>query len=451
MTNARFSSLRAAACLSTIGASALVAGCSIPTAPPGSQAAAYTGTCIRPDCTPDPIPKAVDCQTAEAGLEFFNPAIVNFEFKDSNGNYVGQYMYGYVDGTANTNASAGYQPMAIPWNKCTTDTNNHVLHLTGGPFTGWGGGIGVAMEHLAQESTANNTMGLCNPSPGMPRPSYCLTPPSDPTDPNYVVQSALAFTSMDLSAYDGVAVWARRGPDSQPLLRVLVGDKFTDDDTSYEMYKGYANQTPPLAPLSIAPLLYCQRNLECDCQFQDEPCTFYSHDQLTGTTASASAYQNGASFCGAPGATPNYADMAPSGGYNNTCGTSKCDDIYPAFQESDAAFHGRPCVPYTLRNGTQASFCYRPTADANGPADPPPASGDELCGDHFTFPLHLTTDWQLYLVPFETMFQQGWAKRAPYFDTHSVSVVRLTWDAGYVDYWIDDLRFYRKKQPAPTQ
>jgi len=46
------------------------------------------------------------------------------------------------------------------------------------------------------------------------------------------------------------------------------------------------------------------------------------------------------------------------------------------------------------------------------------------------------------------MYQEGWAKKIPYFDLHSVSVVRLTWDVGFVDYWIDDMRFYKVKRPA---
>jgi hypothetical protein len=47
------------------------------------------------------------------------------------------------------------------------------------------------------------------------------------------------------------------------------------------------------------------------------------------------------------------------------------------------------------------------------------------------------------------MFQQGWAKRWQFLDISSVSVVRLTWDAGWIDYWIDNLRFYRVRRNGP--
>jgi len=99
---------------------------------------------------------------------------------------------------------------------------------------------------------------------------------------------------------------------------------------------------------------------------------------------------------------------------------------------------GKPCTPTTYRSGTQTSLCRNP--------DEPVVENDQQCGDHFTFPLHLSTDWKLYLVPFSQMFQQGYAKQAATFDLTSISAVRLTWDAGNIDYYIDDLRFFRYKR-----
>jgi hypothetical protein len=201
-----------------------------------------------------------------------------------------------------------------------------------------------------------------------------------------------------MSRWDGVAVWARRGPDSQPLLRVLVGNKYTDDDISFLQYA-----EDPAKPR------YCERSRECAC--------------LNGTAAIV-ASQTGES--------------------STKCGVERCNDPYPAFPDRfggrDPQFADRPCTPYAFRNGTQSSYCFDPAKD------PPPPESDQGCGDYWTFPLHLTTEWQLFLVPFTTMYQQGWAKRWPLFDTSSVSVVRLTWDKGWVDYWIDNLRFYRVRR-----
>jgi len=47
------------------------------------------------------------------------------------------------------------------------------------------------------------------------------------------------------------------------------------------------------------------------------------------------------------------------------------------------------------------------------------------------------------------LLQQGWAKRSNKLDTTAISVVRFTWDGGWVDFWIDDVRFYRHKPPPP--
>ena len=167
------------------------------------------------------------------------------------------------------------------------------------------------------------------------------------------------------------------------------------------------------------------------------------------------AISNGGYFCGPPGSHPGSASSggtASNATISNICGRTQCDNAYAAYPTngSDPQSVGRACTPYTYRSGTQANVCYNPpgTLDAAGnpvPADPLPAESDEQCGDHFTFPVHLTTEWQFFTVPFTQMFQQGWAKQAPFFDLTSASVVRFTWDAGYVDYYIDDVRFYRVK------
>jgi len=43
------------------------------------------------------------------------------------------------------------------------------------------------------------------------------------------------------------------------------------------------------------------------------------------------------------------------------------------------------------------------------------------------------------------MLQPGWAKRSAKLDLTAISVVRFTWDGGWIDFWIDEVRFYRRK------
>ncbi|HTA91678.1 MAG TPA: hypothetical protein VK745_18975, partial [Polyangiaceae bacterium] len=80
------------------------------------------------------------------------------------------------------------------------------------------------------------------------------------------------------------------------------------------------------------------------------------------------------------------------------------------------------------------------------PGDPPPAPASQRCGDHWVNSVDLTTDWQFFHVPFTDLRQQGFAKKAEELDLHSVSVVRFTWDAGIIDYWIDSVSFYKQAE-----
>ena len=47
-------------------------------------------------------------------------------------------------------------------------------------------------------------------------------------------------------------------------------------------------------------------------------------------------------------------------------------------------------------------------------------------------------------VPFTDMHQQGWAMESHFLDLTGASVMRFTFDRGWIDYWIDDVSFYRR-------
>jgi len=102
-------------------------------------------------------------------------------------------------------------------------------------------------------------------------------------------------------------------------------------------------------------------------------------------------------------------------------------------------FNSKPCTPYTTRSGISTSFCFNPATD------PPPAESDQQCGDHWISGIYLTNQWTLYLVPFNSMLQQGFGKKQAKMDLHAVTMVRLTWDGGYIDYWIGKVAFYKHK------
>jgi hypothetical protein len=137
----------------------------------------------------------------------------------------------------------------------------------------------------------------------------------------------------------------------------------------------------------------------------------------------------------------------------NTCQQTRCDEVYPAYPDdqanpsaprgTDRQFYRKPCTRYTMRNGIHSKWCFDPTMGER------PAETTEQCGDHWTNVVNLSNEWQFYTVPFNSMLQQGWAKRSPKLDLTAVSVFRFTWDGGWVDYWIDDVALYRHKTPTP--
>lgn len=403
-------------------------------------------------CTADPGPALVDCVTAETNYEFMTTPAALWTFEEDLLNNPDQPlargMYSYTDNstviqtfmTADTN-NPGHKlpktfepPTAImprcldpndPTHSKPQDAKNHTIHLQGGPFLSWGGGAGIGMKNY-------------------PAVTGSAATPAD--------------AQLDVSAWEGLSFWARRGPDSQVGFRVLVGDQFTDDDIAYIMYRN-----DPTQPR------FCERVRECGC-LNHRSCVAVHLDRLnngTGEVSPDAGVPSGCepnpdhlldhqamSFCGYPEII-NGAESSTAGGSQcNTCAETRCDERWPAFPDdyatiggaaapniphgSDLQFFGKPCSPYTMRNGIFGSWCFDPKTER-------PAEPTEQCGDHWTRVVNLSNEWQFYTVPFNQMAQQGWAKRSQGLDLKTVSVVRFTWDGGFIDYWMDDVRFYRHK------
>jgi hypothetical protein len=402
-------------------------------------------------CFPDPGSRPTDCSVA-SGIQTL--PIVTFD--DPNimtGFFKAEAMYVYTDDTATSwfsngqslcpaslpppgQTTCGFEPWTEEADLCRQGDN--ALHLVGGPFLGWGGGIGVSMQKLNGRDTVNgdSNKALCAATPDGGTPN----PVCPPLDAEYAVRVA----ALDVSQYEGVSFWARRGSRGQSGLRVGVGDKHTDDDLNY-----YAVRQSALT--GVQEPLYCQRVKECGCLYNG-PCTYYDaldqswcrdpsnlqvQEQCTGNSL------NGLSMnctCGAADvcntADPAFPNDAPVDSTGNPITTLDPRSGQPL--HADTAFYGRACTPYSFADGTGTSFCFNPGTD------PPPAPGSQRCGDHWVDGVALTTDWQFFRVPFANLRQQGFAKKAEVLDLHSVSVVRFTWDAGYIDYWIDEVSFYKQ-------
>jgi hypothetical protein len=62
----------------------------------------------------------------------------------------------------------------------------------------------------------------------------------------------------------------------------------------------------------------------------------------------------------------------------------------------------------------------------------------------------LTNDWQFYKVPFTELRQEGYGKEFQYLDLSKITLVRFTWMQGWLDVWLDDVRFYRQADAPPA-
>ena len=388
-------------------------------------------------CQPDPPPELVDCQTPVAGLDFlpiwnFNPTALADDARpisDADGeepfNLLGTapYMYTYTDRSAQNLNTHGWEPdtattvrcqgaaeeVAIGDEQFTIEGLDQAFHLKGGPFRDWGGGFGMRLDWIlySQGNCASDT----------DRAEYCSPPDAEYPFDQY---------TFDLTSYDGISFWARRGPDSQPLLRVMIGDRRTDDDISFLMY-----EADPERPR------FCERNLKCGCPL-GLPCTELTVEQSMALDEDDRCPQQ-FSICWDPAEDPY---LANSQAYQ-VCGDQTCNCGYEAFPETpDPTFAEKTCNTFAFRGGIVDNFCFDPVEG------PPPYENNYLCGDHWTSPVHLTTEWKFYKVPFTALLQQGWAKEQHQFDLNYVSMLRFSWDKGYIDYWIDDVGFYREARPA---
>jgi hypothetical protein len=418
--------------------------------------------CVR-NCLPDPGSRPVDCGAEETGVEFMqvyssgwpagtqarifdfenrvdppNPAknllmyhdystrfLVPFQFEPKSPVMPDGTPDGLMVGTVSSEDEKNPQA-----NRCNSG-HNSAFHLVGGPFTNWGGGMGISLMKIFYDNC--RAAGLN----GGPRPDYC--PPQG---------VEFATETLDLSRWEGISLWARRGPEGQAGLRVMLGDKYTDDDLNYMHYNAaqvtYGGKTwkgaeiAPDEPPHAHPK-YCERVKKCSCEDWSRPCTL--HSAPTGFSDN-SVYS--AHFCW----DPALDDPSPSWTYKtdscntkwrqNFCDQEMCDSDYAAFPYfGDEPFKGRPCTRYVFAGSDAGSYCFQPGVD------PDPAEGYKRCGDHWYYPITLTTDWQFYMIPFTDLHQEGWAKISDRLDLTAASVLRFTWTTGWVDYWLDDVSFYR--------
>ena len=446
------------------------------------------GTCM-PDYGPTPLTMQ-DCARAEEGLEFFPVPVWDW---DTGGPgelcddpqqtncpaYNADSAYSYQDGTteflmtndekltapraplqpepctvqghakedSEVNCQSEYDPVPAMIERCGSTTG--VMHLRGGPFREWGGGLGIRLDNLAR--AAARVIGRScpqippeNPDASTPAfcPEYSAKVANAPgwefvgAEIPYPMQHGSYYAmQVDLREWEGISFWARRGPDSQAGFRVVLGDLNLDDDASFLETQGGVEPT-------------CRRAKECDCR-NHRQCTYWDGGDVTDEFGVFRQWVGGF-YCAEPSLDLSpYSQMHPWNHELYRCDVTACDYRYAAYPDSPDApfwtsvrtddFKGTAsCNSFTFKNDITRKGCF----DPNG-QEPPESS--ERCGDPWIAPVRLSTDWEFFRVPFSELRQEGYGMEFPATKLSAITMVRFTWHVGWADFWIDDVRFYRKK------
>jgi hypothetical protein len=398
-------------------------------------------------CLPDYGSQRVDC-SADDGLEFFPFDVLNAEAGSVTGFYAyndetAEYMVAGPTAYSSTLANYG-PPSVLAHGLCGPDNqvrDSYVQHLRGGLFREWGGGMGRRLLDFVTPGGG----GSCPAGPSRPEdPDYC--PDTDAhfekgieagvTPRTLATQLRSDFYGMvaDLRGWEGISFWARQGPNNTAGIRVYVGDRQIDEDIAF-LEEG----------AGIAPM--CRRARECGCR-NHRPCT-------PGDGALVNWY------CWDPAEIPSlqavYAEYALRGEQAlfekryELCGPTACDAPNAAFTAVDPVFSTpaggvggtAQCLSYNLTTDLEDYFCF----DPNNPGSFPP-DGPERCGDGWSKGVTLSDDWQFYEIPFTDLRQEGYGKEFPDLDLSKITLVRFTWMQGWVDVWLDDVRFYREATVA---
>jgi hypothetical protein len=328
-----------------------------------------------------------------------------------------------------------YAPWGLPADRfpgpaCDGKPNDWVMHFKGGLFRKWGGGISHALT---------DPVGRYRPSPSDPCPpdvDFCPAPiaadapfdsvglptagipTKDDTGKLVAPPYLQSHDFFDVSKYDGVAFWARRGPDGQNQSFVILTDKFTSGRLARE------NQT------------FCRRVRECHTMcLSGAPCTpgepdmngkpvYRCFDPTAGQLPAMQASQ-------IPVAS-QLDLMFPR------CGPSACTSP-SSYQDRD--FDDKACTRYTFPAADESGeFCYDPGKDQ------PPPSRDDRCQDGWTTTIELTPDWKFYALPWSQFGQGGFGKKAPYMDLKSIDTIAFGATMGWADAYFDNVTLYRRKK-----
>jgi hypothetical protein len=232
-------------------------------------------------------------------------------------------------------------------------------------------------------------------------------------DPVNAVAYQQSHDFFDVSKYEGIAFWARRGPEGFDRLLVILTDKYNSGRLARE------NQQ------------FCRRVRECHTRcLSGSPC---APDDPNSATPIYRCFDPAKT---PDGKVPPIAIDSQMDQMFPRCGPSACTS---PTTYTDPDFDGKQCRPYAYPASEESGeYCWNP-------GDPPPPGRDERCQDGWQASVTLTPDWKFYALPFAQFQQAGFGKRAPHIDLKSLDTMAFGALMGWSDMYFDNVTLYRRK------
>jgi hypothetical protein len=223
----------------------------------------------------------------------------------------------------------------------------------------------------------------------------------------------------------------------------------------------YASPTPAVETIPNGPLCgkYAKAGVFVASHNNDWGCIFGNWEVESRTKTDASAWEGISFWARAPNRTG--CDPASTSG----CGTSKGFTILLNDSNTISAVADHNCRDYGVDGGSVAGLPSS-VATINDPSTGTPivgsssvrASNPDECGNEYSAVVQLTSDWQLYTIPFSQFQQQATPNRVPnsVFQAGDVPGNGLLRDSlrriGFrfpkeaeMELWMTDLTFYRTR------
>jgi hypothetical protein len=379
--------------------------------------------------------------------------------------------------------------------------SRYALHMEGGRFVAWGGGyvtrhfitrgeymtrVSPNGQHLCEDPRAEadplkNGVGLA-PS-FMPEGTTALQDAKGCMFWASPVASQPSLRGLDVSDFEGVTFWARRGPSGQSLLRVALVDDNTSEDLALQVERdAWPERTPNEAGAKCTRVKSCCRVCnqvthdeyvpavttgpmedwtdafvrpavtEKRCWIAGERLPHFAPKIVNGTEVIA-AWDFRDVACG-PEPTTN--DTA-----STDCWSAEASQIYDSWETDYAR-----CCPYTMEEeellnnpnekggdprygGTECSpyifqFDYSSGSYCHNEGDVLPERNQNRCGEGFEAAVVVDTEWKLFRVPWAEL--RRYTPDRPPFDPRGVWQVSFYFGQGMLDTYVDDVGFYRKRR-----